>query len=105
MDLLQSFLGTTIQFKLHDVDILLGFQHEIHASLGSVVLDFRVETDQFEDDEKHVLIMPFLLADQFVRSIGQEAFQSIKKASSCPARISRTNFCISNGASILLNRV
>ena len=79
MDLLQSFLGTTIQFKLHDVDILLGFQHEIHASLGSVVLDFRVETDQFEDDEKHVLIMPFLLADQFVRSIGQEAFQSIKK--------------------------
>ena len=36
MDLLQNFLGTTIQFKLHDVDIPFGFQHEIHASLGSV---------------------------------------------------------------------
>ena len=81
MDLLQSFLGTTIQFKLHDVDILLGFQHEIHASLGSVVLDFRVETDQFEDDEKHVLIMPFLLADQFVKPSSTSLFGNPRRYS------------------------
>ena len=95
VDLLQGILGTAIQFKLHDIDIIFGLQHEIHATLGSVILYFRVKTYQLEDNEKHVLIMPFLFADQFVRSIGQEAFQPI----------SRTNFCISNGASILLNRV
>ena len=54
MDLLQGLFGTAIQFKFHDVNVIVGFQHEIHASLGSVILDFRVKTYQLEDDKKHV---------------------------------------------------
>ena len=84
MDLLQGLFGTAIQFKFHDVNVIVSFQHEIHTSLGSVILDFRVKTYQLEDDEKHVLIVPFLFTDQLVRSIGQKTFQSIEKGIQLP---------------------
>ena len=84
MDLLQGLFGTAIQFKFHDVNVIVSFQHEIHTSLGSVILDFRVKTYQLEDDKKHVLIMTFLFTDQLVRSIGQKTFQSIEKGIQLP---------------------
>ena len=66
IDLADGFFGTAIQLELHDVDVAVGLHHHVYATVGCTVFCLSIETQQLEDDEEHVLVVPFQVARQLV---------------------------------------
>ena len=56
------------------------YHHHIDSSVGSVVLGLRIEAQQFEYDEKHILIVQLQVACQFVGAVGKETLKSFEKS-------------------------
>ena len=50
------------QLEFHHVDVVRSFYHEVNPSFGRMIVCLGIETYQFEDDEEHVLLVPFQLA-------------------------------------------
>ena len=67
------------QLEFNHVDVVRSFYHEVNPSFGRMIFCLGIETYQFEDDEEHVLVVPFQLACQFVGSIGKESLQTFEK--------------------------
>ena len=65
VNLLQSLFRSAAQFEFHYINVLVGLQHKVYPALRSVILRFYIETYQFEDNEEHVLVVPFQLARSF----------------------------------------
>ncbi len=57
INLLQCFLRCAIQFKLHYINKFIRLQNKVNAPLTGMVFRFYVETYQFENDKKYILIM------------------------------------------------
>ena len=70
--LLQGFFGRTIQFKFHDINEFVCLQDKIDAPFACMIFHFGIEADQFKDNEKHILVMQFLIANHFVGGISKE---------------------------------
>ena len=57
VDLLQSLFCCAVQFKFHDVNKLIGLQNQVDASFTGMIFCLNIETNQFEYNEKYVLVM------------------------------------------------
>ena len=77
--LLQCFFCRTVQFKFHDIDEFVCLQDKVDASFACMIFHFGIEADQFKNDEKHVLVMQFLIANHFVGGICKEALQATEE--------------------------
>ena len=55
VNLPQRFFGSAFELELHDVDVAVCLQHEVHTSLGGVIFHLGIESHQLEDNEKHVI--------------------------------------------------
>ncbi len=53
------------QLEFHHVDVVRSFYHEVNPSFGRMIFCLGIETYQFEDNEEHVLVVPFQLARSF----------------------------------------
>ena len=92
VDLPQSLLCGSVQLELHDIDVAVGLQDEVDASVRGVVFHLRVQPDQLEDDEEDVSVMqlrvPFRVPanNRLVRGIGEEALEAVEEGVvvSCP---------------------
>ena len=62
VNLPQRFFGSAFELELHDVDVAVCLQHEVHTSLGGVIFHLGIESHQLEDNEKHVLVVQFAVA-------------------------------------------
>lgn len=60
-----GLFGSAFQFELHHVDVVRSFYHEVNPSFGRMIFCLGIETYQFEDNEEHVLVVPFQLARSF----------------------------------------
>ena len=77
VNLPQRFFGSAFELELHDVDVAVCLQHEVHTSLGGVIFHLGIESHQLEDNEKHVLVVQFAVADKFVGGVGKETLQGV----------------------------
>ena len=77
-------LSCTFEFEFHDVDVVGSLYDEVDASFGCVILSLGVETNKFEEDEEHILIVQFKLLHQFVGSIGKEGLQTLEEGFGLP---------------------
>lgn len=64
VDLAQGFFGSAFQLELHHINIVRGLHDKVNATFRSVVFRLRVESQKFEDNEKHVLIVAFQITCQ-----------------------------------------
>ena len=71
IDLADGFFGSAVQLELHDVDVVVGLHYHVYATVGRAVFCLSVEAQQLEDDEEHVLVVPFQVARQFVGRVGR----------------------------------
>ena len=86
-DLLQSLFRSAVQLEFHNVDVLVCLQYEVDASFVCVIFHFCVESHQFEDDEKHILIVQFqftffivgVTGNRFIRGVGKETLQTAEE--------------------------
>ena len=76
IDLADGFFGSTVQLELHDVDVVVGLHYHVYAAVGRAVFRLSVEAQQLEDDEEHVLVVPFQVACQLVGCVGKEALEA-----------------------------
>ena len=79
VNLPQRFFGSAFELELHDVDVAVCLQHEVHTSLGGVIFHLGIESHQLEDNEKHVLVVQFAVADKFVGGVGKETLQAAEE--------------------------
>lgn len=64
VDLAQGFFGSAFQLELHHINIVRGLHDKVDATFRSMVFRLRVESQKFEDNEKHVLIVAFQITCQ-----------------------------------------
>ena len=76
IDLADGFFGSAVQLELHDVDVAVGLHYHVYATVGRAVFCLSVEAQQLEDDEEHVLVVPFQVACQLVGCVGKEALEA-----------------------------
>ena len=57
-----GLFGGAFQLELHHVDVVRSFYYEVNPSFRCMVFCLGIETYQFEDDEEHVLVVPFQFA-------------------------------------------
>ena len=77
--LLQCFFCRTVQFKFHDIDEFVCLKDKVDAPFACMIFHFGIEADQFKDNEKHILVMQFLIANHFVGGICKETLQTTEE--------------------------
>lgn len=94
-DLPHGFFGRSLQFELHDIDVVGGFQYEIHPSPCGTVFHFGMESHQLENNVQDVLVMHFPVACQFVGGVVEEGAQAVQETVYIPLATSPTKRWIS----------
>lgn len=76
VDLLHGGLGTLVEFQFDEIESILSLHHYIHPSIRCVNLHIHHKVSQEgEDDEKHLLVMPLVIGIVTIRHRAQELLE------------------------------
>ena len=74
------FLGCSVKFEFHHIDIVGGFKHEVHSSARSMIFHFSMESHKLEHYIKNILIVHFTVAwSKFVWYIIEECLKAVQE--------------------------
>ena len=79
VNLRHGLLGGAVQLEFHHIDETVRLQHQVNAPVRSVTLCIDVESQQFVNDEKHILIVQLQVTHQLVRGICKETAKTAEE--------------------------
>ena len=79
VNLRKGLLGTAVQLKLEDINVVGSFHDGIGSSFGTSHFSLGELSHELEDEVKNGLIMTFRAVVQLVRDSGKESSQAGKE--------------------------
>ena len=75
-NLFQGFIGTLVDFKLKDIDIVLGLHQQVDSSVAGRVFNVNIESQHLEDDVNGIVEVLLLIFDYLLFPTCKEAFKT-----------------------------